>query len=85
MKYIHAILMTYSLVMLLGAGQAFLSNARINQFPYPDNSDVTDSLVGRCYGRNLIEPDTYAWLKNLTCGFTSYCQESTKGGHNEYA
>lgn len=80
LKYMHAIFMTYSLVMLLGAGQAFLANSRMNQFPYPPDEIVTDSLIGRCYGRNLVEPSAPSWLSILTCGLTSYCQESSRGG-----
>jgi hypothetical protein len=84
LKYLHAMFMTYSLVMLLGAGQAFLSNSRMNQFPYPSDEIVTDSLIGRCYGRNLVEPSAPSWLTALTCGLTSYCQESSRGGPNPY-
>lgn len=84
LKYLHAMFMTYSLVMLLGAGQAFLSNSRMNQFPYPSDEIVTDSLIGRCYGRNLLEPSGPSWLTTLTCGLTSYCQESSRGGPNPY-
>lgn len=84
LKYLHAIFMTYSLVMLLGAGQAFLSNSRMNQFPYPRDEIVTDSLIGRCYGRNLAEPSSPSWLSTLACGLTSYCQESSRGGPNPF-
>ena len=84
LKYLHAMFMTYSLVMLLGAGQAFLSNSRMNQFPYPRDEIVTDSLIGRCYGRNLVESEAPTWLSSLACGLTSYCQESSRGGSNPY-
>lgn len=84
LKYLHAIFMTYSLVMLLGAGQAFLSNSRMNQFPYSRDESVTDSLIGRCYGRNLAEPSAPTWLSTLACGLTSYCQESSRGGPNPF-
>ena len=88
LKYLHAIFMIYSWVMLLGAGQAFLSNSRSNGFPYPQTSSdmVTDSLVGRCFARNLIagEIDAPKWLTDLSCGLTSFCGESTNGGKNSY-
>jgi hypothetical protein len=84
LKYFHALFMTYSLVMLLGAGQAFLANSRMNQFPYPPDEIVTDSLIGRCYGRNLVEPSAPSWLTELACGLTSFCQESSRGGPNSY-
>ena len=82
--YVHGILLLYSWVMLLGAGQAFLSNSRVSGFPYPQNDPVTDSLVGRCFARNLLESSAPAWLTNLSCGLTSFCQESTQGGKNPY-
>ena len=87
LKYLHAIFMIYSWVMLLGAGQAFLSNSRSKSFPYPKTSEdmVTDSLVGRCFARNLISGEIApTWLTDLKCGLTSFCQESTKGGTNPY-
>lgn len=76
LKYGHAIFMVYSWVMLLGAGMAFLSNARVNGFPYIPGT-VTDSLVGRCYGRNLVMPETPGWLANLTCGFGVICVDKS--------
>jgi hypothetical protein len=78
LKYIHSVLMIFSWVMLLGAGQAFLQNARVNGFPYEQSDAVTDSLVGRCYGRNLISPDVPQWLSNITCQFTSMCRKSSR-------
>ncbi|KAL3802090.1 hypothetical protein HJC23_010846 [Cyclotella cryptica] len=76
LKYAHAIFMVYSWVMLLGAGMAFLSNARVNGFPYPPGV-ITDSLVGRCYGRDLVSPETPGWLANLTCGFGVMCADTS--------
>lgn len=78
LKYIHSVFMIFSWVMLLGAGQAFLQNARVNGFPYEQSDTVTDSLVGRCYGRNLISPDVPEWLSNITCQFTSMCRKSSR-------
>mmetsp|Transcript_15762 Transcript_15762/g.22498 ORF Transcript_15762/g.22498 Transcript_15762/m.22498 type:complete len:229 (+) Transcript_15762:77-763(+) len=72
-KYAHAIFLIYSWVMLFGAGQAFLSNSRTRGFPYPPG-ELTDSLVGRCYGRNLQPPNLEEWLRNLTCGFSAMCK-----------
>ena len=74
LKYAHGLIMVYSWVMLLGAGQAFLDNARTNGFPYPPGP-LTDSLVGRCYARNLQSPDMPSWLLNLTCGLGVMCQD----------
>jgi hypothetical protein len=73
LKYLHAIFMTYSLVMLFGAGQAFLENSRTQGFPYPQG-ELADSLVGRCYGRNLQPPNLEDWLRNMTCGFSVMCK-----------
>lgn len=74
LKYIHSILMIYSWVMLLGAGQAFLKNARTHGFPYHPGP-ITDSLVARCYGRDLAAmPGIETWLQNMTCGFASMCK-----------
>ena len=73
--------------MLLGGGQAFISNARVGGFPYPAASDLTDSLVGRCYGRNLTdEPDAPSWLTGLDCGLGACCavQSSGNGASNPY-
>jgi hypothetical protein len=85
LKYCHSVLMIFSWVMLLGAGQAFLANARIHNFPYKQDDTVVDTLVGRCYGRNLISSDVPNWLKNLTCGITNMCQVSSRdGGDNPY-
>ncbi len=72
-KYSHAILMIYSWVMLFGAGQAFLENSRTQGFPYPQG-EVADSLVGRCYGRNLQPPNLEDWLRNMRCGFSAMCR-----------
>jgi hypothetical protein len=72
LKYAHALLMIYSWVMLLGAGQAFLANSRTNDFPYPPGP-LADSLVGRCYGRDLQDPKAPNWLLNLTCGLGVMC------------
>ncbi len=72
-KYSHAIFMIYSWVMLFGAGQAFLENSRTQGFPYPQG-EVADSLVGRCYGRNLQPPNLEDWLRNMTCGFSVMCK-----------
>jgi len=77
-KYLHSILMVFSWVMLLGAGQAFLQNARVNGFPYKQDDQIVDSLVGRCYGRNLISADIPGWLRNLSCEYTSMCRVSSR-------
>lgn len=73
-KYAHALIMVYSWVMLLGAGQAFLQNSRTNGFPYPPGP-LTDSLVGRCYGRDLQSSEMPGWLTNLTCGLGVMCAD----------
>lgn len=83
LKYLHTLFMVYSWVMILGAGQAFSSNARTH-FPYTQDDGVTDSLVGRCYGRNLTYPTSPSWLTALQCGLGSFCAESTNGGANPY-
>jgi hypothetical protein len=74
LKYLHAIFMIYSWVMLFGAGQAFLENSRTQGFPYPQG-EVADSLVGRCYGRDLQPPNLEDWLRNMTCGFSVMCKK----------
>jgi hypothetical protein len=74
LKYAHGLIMVYSWVMLLGAGQAFLLNSRANGFPYPPGP-ITDSLVGRCYGRDLQSPEMPSWLLNLTCGLGVMCAD----------
>lgn len=76
LKYSHGLIMVYSWVMLLGAGQAFLSNSRTTGFPYPPGP-LTDSLVGRCYGRDLQSPGMPSWLLNLTCGLGVMCADSS--------
>jgi hypothetical protein len=76
LKYSHALIMVYSWVMLLGAGQAFLLNSRANGFPYPPGP-ITDSLVARCYARDLQSPEMPSWLLNLTCGLGVMCAESS--------
>ena len=75
-KYAHGVLMVYSWVMLLGAGQAFLTNSRLEGFPYPPGP-ITDSLVGRCYARNLTSQEMPSWLLNLHCGFRVMCADSS--------
>jgi hypothetical protein len=78
LKYSHALIMVYSWVMLLGAGQAFLLNSRANGFPYPAGP-ITDSLVARCYARDLQSsaPEMPSWLLNLTCGLGVMCADSS--------
>jgi uncharacterized membrane protein len=76
LKYSHGLIMMYSWVILLGAGQAFLLNSRTNGFPYPPGP-ITDSLVGRCYGRDLQSPEMPSWLLNLTCGLGVMCADSS--------
>lgn len=76
LKYSHGLIMVYSWVMLLGAGQAFLLNSRTNGFPYPPGP-ITDALVGRCYGRSLQSPEMPSWLLNLTCGLGVMCTDAS--------
>jgi len=76
LKYAHGLIMVYSWIMLLGAGQAFLENSRTKAFPYPPGP-LTDSLVGRCYARNLQSSDMPGWLLNLTCGLGVMCEASS--------
>lgn len=83
-KFLHGTVMIFSWVLMLGAGQAFLSNSRTN-FPYPANSSLTDSLYGRCYARNLNTTEAPSWLTALDCGYGVVCAESTRGGPNPYA
>jgi len=67
LKYLHGIFMFYSYVMIVGAGMAFTSNSRqLPNFPYPPGA-LTDSLLGRCYGRDLT-PSAPSWLTSLKCG-----------------
>jgi hypothetical protein len=80
LKYLHGFFMIYSFVMLVGAGQAFSSNARVGGFPYPPEDPITDSLIGRCYGRDLSnDPSAPSWLTELACGLGVYCAESSRG------
>lgn len=83
-RYAHAILMIFSWVMLLGGGQAFLSNARQGSFPYPPGQ-LADSLVGRCYARDLTDAAAPSWLTSLHCGLGPICAESSvePGGRNK--
>jgi len=76
LKYTHGLLMVYSWVMLLGAGQAFLENSRTKGFPYPPGP-ITDQLIGRCYARDLQFPDMPSWLLNLKCGLGVMCAEKS--------
>lgn len=87
LKYLHGVLMIYSYVMLVGAGQAFTSNGRVQGFPYSQNDSSTDSLLGRCFGRDLTASSKVpTWLKDLACGMGAYCAESSQtGGANPYA
>jgi len=86
LKYLHSFFMIYSWVMLLGAGQAFLSNSRTKGFPYDPktDADTIDSLTGRCFGRDLRDSSAPSWLTHLSCGMREYCQVSVKGGENRY-
>ena len=87
LKWLHGLLFIYAFAMLLGAGQAFLGNARVNGFPYanlPDDADVVDSLHGRCYGRDLRDAKAPAWLNALPCGPGEVCAVSVNGGANKY-
>lgn len=76
LKYAHSLFMVYSWVMLLGAGQAFVQNSRTNGFPYSPGP-LTDSLVGRCYARDLQSPEMPGWLLNLTCGLGVMCADAS--------
>jgi hypothetical protein len=56
---------------IVGAGAAFSSNARTAGFPYPQSGTLTDSLIGRCYGRNLTNPgddtDVFLMCSSVSC------------------
>lgn len=87
LKVLHGMLFIYAFAMLLGAGQAFLSNARVHGFPYanlPGDATVVDSLHARCYGRDLRDPSAPAWLDALSCGLGEVCAASVSGGDNKY-
>eukprot|EP00457_Paulinella_chromatophora_P011915 gb/GEZN01012082.1/.p1 GENE.gb/GEZN01012082.1/~~gb/GEZN01012082.1/.p1 ORF type:complete len:265 (-),score=18.92 gb/GEZN01012082.1/:255-1049(-) len=81
----HIFCMIFAWVSLIGAGQAFLGNAR-TVYPYkrypsdPSEAALTDQLVGRCTGRDLKDPLLPSWLLQLDCGFGPVCAESTNGG-----
>ena len=66
--------------MIIGAGAAFTSNSRAGSFPYEQTDPTTDSLIGRCFGRNLTDSSAPGWLTCLNCGLGAYCQQSTRGG-----
>lgn len=86
LKYLHAFLMFYSYVMILGAAGAFSSNARTKKFPYTPKA--TDQLYGRCFGRNLNETidgiSVPGWLGSLQCGTGAWCLVSALGGENAF-
>lgn len=71
LKYLHGFMMFYSFVMILGAAGAFSSNART---AWPYTASETNSLIGRCFGRNLTAPEAPAWLNSLQCGFGAWCK-----------
>jgi hypothetical protein len=87
LKALHGALFIYAFVMLLGAGQAFLGNARVHGFPYanlPGDATVVDSLHARCYGRDLRDSSAPAWLTALPCDLGEVCAASVNGGANKY-
>lgn len=86
LRIVHALLMLVSWYMIIGAGSAFTGNARMGAFPYAQSDPVTDSLIGRCFDRNLTDPQAAsAWLTGLQCGLGAYCRESSRSaGSNEY-
>lgn len=57
--YLHFAFMLIGLILILGAAQAFAENSRARGFPY--NQGVASTLTGRCYGRDLRDPDR-PWL-----------------------
>lgn len=85
LRLAHAFLMLVSWAMIIGAGAAFTSNVRMGAFPYDQSDPTTDSLIGRCFDRNLSDPLAPPWLSGLQCGLGAYCVESSRGaGVNPY-
>ena len=82
LKYLHGILMFYSLLMILGAAGAFISRASSPSWPYQQGKD-TDQLYGRCYGRNLNTTEIPEWLSNLPCGQGPWCSVSSRNSGDE--
>lgn len=76
--------LTFSLIMLVGAGNAFTQNSRVGGFPYSKGDPIIDSLHARCWGRDLTAPDAPPWLAALKCGDGPMCAESIDGGSNKY-
>jgi hypothetical protein len=81
LKYAHGALMVYSWASMLSTGWYMMRAA--HRFPFKPGS-TADSLLGRCYGRDLRTPDAPAWLEDLQCGAGAYCAESSgpSGGAN---
>jgi hypothetical protein len=87
LRLLHAFFMLVSWYMIIGAGAAFTSNARLGAFPYAQadpSHPTTDSLIGRCFARNLTDPQAPLWLSELDCGLGAYCSSSSRGGSNSW-